>query len=110
MDLKSKIGKLATKVEEKTARDELKKDLIKYGLPERKADLALQKGVMLKVIADGADAVKAGKTDDEVIEVIKTKIKECLDAPDFDEKVESQEKYIKLAKAMAAGQGLCGGS
>ena len=103
MDLKSKIGKLATKVEEKTARDELKKDLIKYGLPERKADLALQKGVMLKVIADGADAVKAGKTDDEVIEVIKTKMKECLDAPDFDEKVESQEKYIKLAKAMAAG-------
>ena len=88
------------KADEKKARDDVKDEAKKLGLPDREVDLALQLGAKMKAVKAGADAKKAGKTDTEVSAVIKAEMENDPDAPDYEPK---KAELLKAAKAVAEG-------
>ena len=99
LEVKEKVGK-TVKADEKKARDDVKDEAKKLGLPDREVDLALQLGAKMKAVKAGADAKKAGKTDTEVSAVIKAEMENDPDAPDYEPK---KAELLKAAKAVAEG-------
>jgi hypothetical protein len=99
LEVKEKVGK-TVKADEKKARDDVKEEAKKLGLPEREIDLTLQLGAKMKAIKMGADAKKAGKSDAEVAAVIKAEMEKDPDAPDYESK---KDDLLKAAKAVAEG-------
>merc|ERR1712166_701622 len=99
LEVKEKVGK-TVKADEKKARDDVKDEAKKLGLPDREVDLALQLGAKMKAVKAGADAKKAGKTDTEVSAVIKAEMEKDPDAPDYEPK---KAELLKAANAVAEG-------
>ena len=91
-----------SKEREQKARDELKKRLKNRGVPTREVDLTLQKGAEINAIQVGADAIKAGKTDEQVVLVIKEALEKDPDAPDFT--AEKKKTMVRCSKGVAKGE------
>jgi len=91
-----------SKEREQKARDELKKRLKNRGVPTREVDLTLQKGAEINAIQEGADAINAGKTDEQVAVVIKEALEKDPDAPDFT--AEKKKTMVRCSRGVAKGE------
>lgn len=70
-------------------------------MEKRQVDLALQKSAEMKALNKGADAIKAGKPDDAVKQILEEEFKKNPDSPDLTS--EKKDKMIKNCKALAVG-------
>jgi len=91
-----------SKEREQKAREKLKKRLKNRGVPTREVDLTLQKGAEINAIQEGADAINAGKTDEQVAVVIKEALEKDPDAPDFT--AEKKKTMVRCSRGVAKGE------
>merc|ERR1712166_1305229 len=93
-----------SKEREQKAREKLKKRLKNRGVPTREVDLTLQKGAEINAIQEGADAINAGKTDEQVAVVIKEALEKDPDAPFHRRKEKDHGKMLQGSREGRKGR------